>query len=83
MKIYISRILPARHQKAYAKTRVRVATIRLKTGRKEDLLVERMRFHCIGSTESDEHCILCCELYKDLKYAPFDLIAVHFPAFKC
>ena len=79
---YISTILPRRYRSAYAKFRCGVAPIRLETGRYERLQVEqRTCFQCVDNVETEEHVLLMCPLYDDLRLKLFDSLITYFPFF--
>lgn len=65
---YVTNILPFKHRSAFAKFRSGVAPLRLETGRYERLQPEqRTCFHCTDMIESEEHVLLVCPLYEDLR----------------
>ena len=79
---YISSILPSRHRSSYAKIRCGVAPNRLETVRYERLPIEqRTCFHCNESVESEEHVLINCPLYEDLRYRLFEAFNREFPDF--
>ena len=56
------------HRSAYAKFRMRVVPFRIETGRHERLEEEnQLCFHCNDAVESEEHVLLHCPLYQDLR----------------
>jgi len=57
-----------RHRSAMAKFRAGVAPLRLETGRYDNTNeVDRVCFHCTDRIESEEHVLLNCPLYNDLR----------------
>ena len=72
--------MPHKHRSAFAKFRCGVAPICLETGRYERLPVEqRTCFHCEGLIENEEHILLNCPLYHDLRVNMFLLLVEEFP----
>ena len=77
---YLNCVMPHKHRSAFAKFRCGVAPIRLETGRYERLPVEqRTCFHCEGLIENEEHILLNCPLYHDLRANMFLLLVEEFP----
>ena len=67
---------------AYAKFRMGVAPLRIETGRYEGLEEEnRLCFHCKDKVESEEHVLLHCPAYQDLREMLFVKITHHIPCF--
>ena len=65
---YISFICPKRQRSAYAKFRCGVAPLRNETGRYERLEVtDRTCVICNMGVETEEHVLLTCSLYVDLR----------------
>ena len=59
-----------------------VAPLRIETGRYEGLEEEnRLCFHCKDKVESEEHVLLHCPSYQDLREMLFVKIAHHIPGF--
>ena len=59
-----------------------MAPIRLETGRYERLQVEqRTCFQCVDNVETEEHVLLMCPLYDDLRLKLFDSLITYFPFF--
>lgn len=72
---YISCLRPKLYRSAHAKFRSGVAPLRLEPGRYERLLVEeRICFNCSECVESEEHVLLSCSLYNDLRKRLFSVI---------
>ena len=73
---YLQNVIVPSHRKAYAQFRCGVAPIRLETGRFERLpLQQRTCEHCDNqSIETEEHVLLVCPLYEDLRNELFDII---------
>ena len=60
--------MPFSWRSAFAKFRTGVAPLRLETGRYENLAVnQRTCFNCKESVESEQHVLLKCPLYEDLR----------------
>ena len=77
---YLSIPIPRQHRSAYAKFRCGVAPIRLETGRYERLDVEsRTCFTCPDMVENEEHVLLKCPLYNNLREALFTKLIYEFP----
>ena len=65
---YVKVIMPFAWRSAFAKFRTGVAPLRLETGRYENLAVnQRTCFNCKESVESEQHVLLNCPLYEDLR----------------
>lgn len=70
---YLNCVMSKAHRSAYAKFRCGVAPIRLETGRYERLEErERTCFHCKTVIENEEHVLLDCPLYNDLRLQLFE-----------
>ena len=66
---------------ADAKFRCEVAPIRLETGRYERLSEgSRPCFNCVNLIENEEHVLLKCPVYKDLREVMFRVLSEEFPA---
>ena len=79
---YVSIIMPKFHRSSYAKFRMGVAPLRLETGRYEHLTENRrVCFNCPNEVESEEHVIMDCPVYSDLRSILFAKIAQHIPEF--
>jgi hypothetical protein len=64
---YCKIIMPPRHRAAFAKFRCGVAPLRLETGRYEGLpIADRVCPFC-DNVESEEHVLLECNMYNDLR----------------
>ena len=75
---YVGIIMPKSHRSSYAKFRMGVAPLRLETGRYEHLAEDRrVCFNCPTSVESEEHVIMDCPLYSDLRNTLFSTIATY------
>ena len=82
LKHIVSNILPRRHRSAYAKFRCGEVPIRLEMRRYERLSIDqRTCFHCTRSTETEEHVLLVCPLYDDLRHMLLSSIYEDFPYF--
>ena len=65
---YVSIILPRIHRSLYAKFRMVAAPLRLETGRYEQLEEDkRVCFNCPNEVESEEHVIVECLVYSNLR----------------
>jgi hypothetical protein len=74
-EIYLSAIRFKSHRSAYAKFRCGVAPLRIETGRYERVLLhQRTCFNCTDTVESEEHVLLSCPLYNDLRESLFETI---------
>ena len=79
---YVSIIMPKFHRSSYAKFRMGVAPFRLETGRYVHLTENRrVCFNCPNEVESEEHVIMDCPAYSDLRSILFTKIAQHIPEF--
>ena len=77
---YLNCNIPRHHRSAYAKFPCGVAPIRLETGRYERLpLKSRTCFNCPGSIENEEHVLLLCPVYNDLRETLFTTLVHEFP----
>ena len=78
---YMGRI-PAKHRSALSKFRCGVAPLRLETGRYEGLEPDdRICLQCNSGVESEEHVLLQCSLYDDLRFRLFQEIESVVPGF--
>lgn len=69
--------MPTSYRSAYAKFRCGVAPIRVETGRYENLrLLERTCFCCPDSIENEEHVLLFCPLYDDIRDSCFNTLNI-------
>ena len=60
---------------SFAKFRCGVASLRIETGRYEMLLYEmRNCFHCVTDVETEEHVLLECPLYNDIRQELFSKV---------
>jgi hypothetical protein len=64
---YCKLILPPRHRAAFAKFRCGVAPLRIETGRYEGLSVADRLCPFCNNVETEEHVILECHMYTDLR----------------
>ena len=79
---YISCIRPKLQRSAFAKFRCGVAPLRIETGRYERLDVDdRICPLCNLGVETEEHVLLTCTLYDDLREKLFAMISSHIPDF--
>jgi hypothetical protein len=62
---------------------VRLAPLRLETGRYERLSQDkRTCFNCVNEVESEDHVLLFCPLYSDIRETVFEnLMVVHYSGF--
>ena len=75
--------MPRCHRSSYSKFRCGVAPIRIETGRYERLALENRRcFNCVNHIENEEHVLLHCPLYEDLRTAYFAKIAEEYVDFE-
>ena len=80
---YVKCLMPRCHRSSYSKFRCGVAPIRIETGRYERLALENRRcFNCVNHTENEEHVLLHCPLYEDLRTAYFAKIAEEYVDFE-
>ena len=67
-----------------AKFRCSVAPLRIETGRYERIPCDmRYCFHCLTKVESEEHVLLECPLYRDIRqelYSKIEIPAITFDA---
>ena len=65
---YVKIIIQRNHRSAFAKFRMGVAPLRIETGRYERLEEEqRVCFNCGDTIESEEHVLLECPLYQQIR----------------
>ena len=78
---YLNCLMPHGYRSAYAKFRCGVAPIRLETGRYERLSEDsRTCFNCVNLVEkNEEHVLLKCPVYKDLREVMFRVLSEEFP----
>lgn len=77
---YLNCIMPRCHRSAYAKFRCGVAPIRIETGRYERLPCDlRKCFNCSEEIETEEHVLLACPLFQDLRETLFEKLVSEFP----
>ena len=76
---YVKIIMQRNHRSAFAKFRMRVAPLRIETGRYERL--ERVCFNCVDKIESEEHVLLDCPLYQQIRESWFVKLRQHIPEF--
>ena len=70
---YVKCMLPREHRSAYSKFRCGVAPIRIETGRYERLALEDRRcFSCLNQVEDEEHALLHCPLYQEMRQMFFE-----------
>ncbi|MEW8547636.1 MAG: reverse transcriptase family protein, partial [Candidatus Thiodiazotropha sp.] len=75
-ELYLHLPLSRSHRSAYAKFRCGVAPLRIETGRYERLeLQQRTCFHCNGYIENEEHVLISCPLYNDIRQKLYDNIS--------
>ena len=79
---YISYIRPKLQRSAFAKFRCGVAPLRIETGRYERLdMDDRICPFCIIGVQTEDHVLLTCTLYNDLREKLFATISSHMPDF--
>ena len=67
-ELYVYMVMPRAHRSAYAKFRCGTAPIKLETGRYEGLAVEdRICPICQKGVEDEQHVLLECSLYDDIR----------------
>jgi hypothetical protein len=67
--------MPKTQRSAYAKFRYGVAPLRIETGRYKRLQInEHTCFHCVNEVESEEHVLLSCPVYSDLREQLFECV---------
>ena len=65
---YCLDILSRKHRGSLAKFRSGTAPIKVETGRYQNLdLSERVCFHCASCIEDEEHVLMVCPIYEDLR----------------
>ena len=70
------------HRSVFAKFRMGVAPLRIETGRYERLEEEqRVCFNCDDKIESEEHVLLDCPLYQQIRESWFVKLRQHIPEF--
>ena len=79
---YVSCNMPRSYRSALAKFRCGVAPLKIETGRYVNLDVnERVCFHCNNIIEDEEHVLLHCPLYDDLRQTLFLYVTDAIPNF--
>ena len=79
---YVKIIMQRNHRSAFAKFRMGVAPLRIETGRYERLEEEqRVCFNCGDTIESEEHVLLECPLYQQIREPWFVKLRQHIPDF--
>ena len=79
---YVKIIMQRNHRSAFAKFRMGIAPLRIETGRYERLKEEeRTCFHCTDTVESEEHVLLVCPLYHQIREPWFAKLREHVPDF--
>ena len=72
---YVTCMMPRSHRAAFSKFQCGVAPIRVETGRYERLaLGDRNFFNCTNQLEDEEHVLLHCPIYQEIKQTLFDKI---------
>jgi hypothetical protein len=74
-------ILPLRHRAAFAKFRCGVAPLRIETGRYEGLTLENRTCPFCNAIESEEHVLLECKMYNDIRTELFQRAVDTTPTF--
>ena len=64
---YCQIIMPLKHRSAFAKFRCGVAPLKIETGRYENIPIVDRKCHFCESIETEQHVMLECELYNDLR----------------
>ena len=78
MKIALQRT----HRSTFAKLRMGVAPLRIETARYERIEEEnKLCFNCGDAVQSEEHVLLDCPLYQDLREIWFSKIIRYIPDF--
>ena len=72
VEFYCKMILPLKHRAAFCKFRCGVAPIRLETGRYENLPENERKCIFCNEVESEQHVILHCPLYDDIRDILFE-----------
>ena len=81
-KIMLKIIMQRNQRSAFAKFRMGVAPLRIETGRYERLEEEqRVCFNCGDAIESEEHVLLECPLYQQIREPWFVKLRQHIPDF--
>ena len=71
-------IMQKNRRSAFAKFRMGIAPLRIETGRYERLNEEeRTCFHCTDTVESEEHVLLDCPLYNEIREPWFAKLSQH------
>ena len=79
---YVQIFMQRTHRSANAKFRMGLAPLRIETGRYDILEEEnRLCFICNDEVESEEHVLLHCPLYQDVREILFTKIAYSIPGF--
>ena len=79
---YVSIILPRRHRISYAKFRMGVAPLRLEMGRYVDEEEDRREcFTSVNEVKSEEHVIIECPVYSNLRSVMLSRITHNIPDF--
>lgn len=74
-ELYLKTLLSPAQRRAYSQFRCGVAPIRIETGRFERLpMHERTCFMCENKTETEEHVLIECPLYDDLRNELYEYI---------
>ena len=80
---YCLEILSRKHRGALAKFRSGTAPIKVETGRYQNLdLSERVCFHCTSCIEDEEHVLMVCPVYDDLRLSLISEALLVNPAFE-
>ena len=71
-----------KHSGSLAKFRSGTAPIKIETGRYQNLdLSERVCFHCASCIEVEEHVLMVCPIYEDLRMSLVSEAMLVIPAF--
>ena len=79
---YVTCMMPRGHRAALSKFRCGVAPIRVETGRYERLALEdRHCFICTNQVEDEEHVLLHCPMYYEIRQTLYNTIVTSNPDF--
>ena len=83
MSSHCLEILSRKHRGALAKLRSGTAPIKVETGRYQNLdLNEWVCFHCNSCIEDEEHVVMVCPVYDDLRLSLISEALLVNPAFE-
>ena len=79
---YCFEIMSRKHRGSLAKFRSGTVPIKIETGRYQNLdLSERVCFHCASCIEDEEHVLMVCPIYEDLRMSLVSEAMLVNPAF--